>query len=178
MEHDKIQNLASELNDSLTQNLELMPLLRKRHLLKWLCNNKFILHGSNNILLNQLNPHKTNCNTHKNGNLKAVYGTNDYILATYYAILDRRKWAGVSKAQKTIQNNKTTYRFALEKSVLDQKPFTKGCIYILDRNDFTPFSDENICNISELYSLKSCVPIGKISVFPYDFEFLNRIEQL
>lgn len=144
----------------------------------WSRNNCYLLHGTNCAGLKCIVPHQANCNSHRNGNLYAVYATDDIHLAIYYAILDRKKWVGVSKAQKLRHQEEYKYKFALEGNVLDAIPFCKGYIYSLDREGFFPVCSNGDISISEWYSLKECIPMLTIEVYPEDFKFLNTIDRL
>lgn len=141
---------------------------------KWSKNDSILFHGSNLPILKELLPYKANCVVNADGNLTAVYATNDIHLAIYYAILDKGLWKGYSISEKFTYDNEGCYFFALEESILESNPFRNGYIYVTHRKKFTQIiSDEGAT--FEWFSNNPEIIIDSIEVCPDDFKFLNKI---
>ena len=151
----------------------------KEDFLKFLVENKnVLLHGSSSKNLDSLEPRQANDRVKKSGNKKAVYGVVDPVLPMFYAIQDRKKIQGIieSGIDTNQETGESEYKFRMPKEVLDAKPWTRGVIYIFDKNQFHPEQDDNGEMSGEWTSDSLVKPIAKLEVGPEDFRFMDKIE--
>ena len=108
----------------------------KWQFLSFLCETKnYVLHGSQNLGISQVEPRQAN-DKRAYSNQLAIYATTDGIWVLYYAILDRKKYPEVSLFNSCFQArispdqfSEPLYFFSITQSVLIQKPWCTGAIY-------------------------------------------------
>ena len=101
--------------------------------------NGVLLHGSSNRDMEVLEPKQANDSAKMSGNKKAVYCVSDPVLPIFYAIKDRDKFQNVIVSSGVLNNLETgdeEYHFRIPKSLLEIKPWTRGFVYILDKNKY------------------------------------------
>lgn len=149
----------------------------KELFLKYLTEKKsFLLHGSSQNL-DILEPQQANDTHKKSGNKKAVYAVTDPVLPIFYSIKDKAKINGRVVSGKSDNDGVIKYEFAMPRQSLEQYPYKDGVVYILDRNDFTPESDEGTPS-DEWTSSQSVTPWAKLKVKPEDFQYLNEVQAI
>ena len=147
--------------------------------------NPFILHGSQNLKIGQVEPRQAN-DKRAFSNQYAIYATTDGIWVLYFAILDRNKYPELTLFNSCFQARKSSdqyseplYFFSITQSVLLQKPWCTGAIYILPRQSFIQEPVQNIQGTEIIFphwvSSQSAQPIAKLLVEPDDFPFLEKI---
>src|SRR3989344_8015276 len=117
----------------------------KEDFLKFLVEEKnFLLHGSPNKDLEILEPRQANDGEKTSGNKMAVYVVTDYVLPIFFAIQDKDKLQGSIKSgiSEDVETRELEYSFEISKKALESKPWTRGMIYILDKNKFSPEKDD------------------------------------
>ncbi len=180
--HDKAYASAyqSMLEQGLSDFIELEPGVPKVEFLKWLVTKKgLLLHGSNNKEINILEPRQANCTAKEFGNLKAVYGVEDSVLPTFYAIKDLEKFRGRARSGFTETDEdgsiKREYEFAIDKDLVDQAPWSEGVVYLLPRETFVQGHDDEGEPIDEWASTDEVIPLGKLRIAPEDFPYFDEI---
>ena len=158
----------------------------KWQFLSYICETKnLMLHGSQNLGINLVEPRQAN-DKRAFSNQLAIYATTDGIWVIYFAILDRRKYPELTLFNSCLQArispeqfSEPFYFFSITQSVLHQKPWCTGAIYILPRQSFTQESAQQAQGTEIIFphwiSSKSVQPIAKLLVDPYDFPFLDQI---
>jgi hypothetical protein len=158
----------------------------KWQFLSYICETKnLVLHGSQNLGINLVEPRQAN-DKRAFSNQFAIYATTDGIWVIYFAILDRRKYPELTLFNSCLQArispeqfSEPLYFFSITQSVLQQKPWCTGAIYILPRQSFTQEFAQQAQGTEVIFphwiSSKSAQPIAKLLVEPDDFPFLNQI---
>lgn len=158
----------------------------KWQFLSYLCETRnLILHGSQNLEIEQVEPKQAN-DKRAYSNQFAIYATTDGIWVMYFAILDRKKYPELtlfnSCLQARISPNQLSeplYFFSITQSVLTQKPWCTGVIYILPRECFSQEASQQAQGTEIIFphwiSSQSAQPIAKLLVEPDDFPFLDQI---
>ena len=158
----------------------------KWQFLTYLCETKdLVLHGSQNLEIEIVEPRQAN-DIRKYSNQFAIYATTDGIWVMYFAILNRKKYPDLSLFNSCLQArispgqlSETFYFFSVTQSVLIQKPWCTGAIYILPRQSFTQESSHQAQGNEIIFphwiSSQSAQPIAKLFVEPSDFPFLEQI---
>jgi hypothetical protein len=142
------------------------------------------LHGSGNPNITRFEPRQAN-DLNAFGNQKAVYAASDGIWAMFFAIVDRDQHAmSVTNAcVRLVDPSGVThgpyYVFSVSRSVMPQRPWRTGTVYLLPRTTFVPqepmpFGASQV-HIAQLASLSPVQPLGKLTVTPADFPFLAHI---
>ena len=151
----------------------------KEDFLKFLVEEKnVLLHGSSNKDIEILEPRQANDTVKVSGNKKAIYGVIDPVLPIFYAIQDREKFQGSIKSgvSEDAETGKLEYEFEIPKKVLEANPWTKGVVYLFDKNQFHEEKDD-IGELSGEWTSESPIkPLAKLEVGPEDFSFLNKVE--
>lgn len=158
----------------------------KWQFLSYLCETKdLVLHGSQNLEIELVEPKQAN-DKRAYSNQLAIYATTDGIWVMYFAILDRKKYRTMTLFNSCLQTrispdqlSEPFYFFSITQSVLIQKPWCTGTIYILPRQSFTQESPQQIQGTEIIFphwiSSQSIQPIAKLLVEPEDFPFLDNI---
>jgi hypothetical protein len=142
------------------------------------------LHGSGNPNVTCFEPRQSN-DLSAFGNRKAVYAASDGLWATFFAIVDRDRYAmSVTNAcVRLVDESGVTrgpyYVFSVSRSVLPERPWRTGTVYLLPRATFVPqepmpFGTSQVL-IAQLASLLPVQPLAKLTVTPADFPFLAHI---
>jgi hypothetical protein len=116
----------------------------------------------------------------------AIYATTDGIWVMYFAILDRKKYPEMTLFNSCLQArispdhlSDPLYFFSITQSVLIQKPWCSGAIYILPRQSFTQESSQQAQGTEIIFphwiSSQPAQPNAKLLVEPDDFPFLDQI---
>ncbi len=158
----------------------------KWQFLSYLCETRnLVLHGSQNLEIEQVEPKQAN-DKRAYSNQFAIYATTDGIWVMYFAILDRKKYPEITLFNSCLQArispdqlSEPLYFFSITQSVLVQKPWCTGAIYILPREFFTQEAPQQAQGTEIIFphwiSSQSAQPIAKILVEPVDFPFLDQI---
>ncbi len=158
----------------------------KWQFLSYLCETKnLVLHGSQNLEIGQVEPRRAN-DKKAFSNQVAIYATTDGIFVLYFAILNRRKHPEMTLFNSCFQArisldqfSEPLYFFSITQSVLIQKPWCTGAIYILPRQSFIQESTQQAQGTEIIFphwiSSQSTQPIAKLLVEPDDFPFLDQI---
>lgn len=115
-----------------------------------------------------------------------IYSSTDGIWVIYFAILDRKKFPERSLFNSCLQARFTPdqlsdpiYFFSITYSVLIQKHWCDGAIYILPCQSFKQEAAQQVQGIEILFphwiSPLPVMPVAKLSVSPQDFPFLDQI---
>ncbi len=112
----------------------------KWQFLSYICESKsLVLHGSQNLGINLVEPRQA-IDKRAFSNQHAIYATTDGIWVIYFAILDRKKYPKLTLFNSCLQArispeqfSEPLYFFSIIQSVLFQKPWCTGAIYILPR---------------------------------------------
>jgi len=158
----------------------------KWQFLTYLCETKdLVLHGSQDGNINIVEPRQAN-DIRANSNQHAIYATTDGIWVIYFAILDREKHPGLTLFNScfcarisTDQFSDPLYFFSITHSVLLQKPWCEGMIYILPRQSFEREASQQVQGVEIVFphwvSSVSAEPVAKLMVGAQDFPFLSNI---
>lgn len=158
----------------------------KWQFLSYICETKnLVLHGSQNLELEVVEPRQAN-DIKAFSNQTAIYATTDGIWVLYFAILDRRKYPDMTLFNSCLQArilpeqlSEPLYFFSITHSVLLQKPWCTGAVYILPRKAFTQESAQQVQGTEIIFphwiGSKPTRPIAKLIVEPDDFPFLDQI---
>ncbi|MFT5281000.1 MAG: hypothetical protein ACI9AR_000448 [Flavobacteriaceae bacterium] len=151
--------------------------------LKYLVQEKgYLLHGSSNKEIKELEPRQANCKSKKFGNEMGVYAVQDEVLPVFYAIKDAKKAhkAGVSSFSAesgfSSVDDKKDYTFKITKAFIDADAWSDGSIYILDGKTFEQGEDDEGEPIDEWLSKEPVMPVGKVKVDKDDFPYFTDIE--
>jgi hypothetical protein len=158
----------------------------KWQFLTYLCDEKdFVLHGSQKHDISIIEPRQAN-DIRAYSNQRAIYATTDGIWVIYFAILDRKKFPGLSLFNSCLrarisagQFSDPMYFFSITHSVLLQKPWCDGMVYILPRQSFEREASQQVQGVEIVFphwiSSVAAGPVAKLLVGPQDFPFLSRI---
>ena len=158
----------------------------KWQFLSYLCeSNALVLHGSQNLDIQRVEPRQAN-DKKTFSNQRAIYATTDGIWVLYFAILDRMKYPEMSLFNSCLQArispdqlSEPLYFFSITQSVLLQKPWCTGAIYILPRQTFIQEPAQNIEGTEIVFphwiSTQPAQPIARLLVETPDFPFLDKI---
>jgi hypothetical protein len=158
----------------------------KWEFLSYLCETKeLVLHGSQNPEIEVVEPRQAN-DVKSFSNQRAIYATTDGIWVQFFAILDRKKFHGMSLFNSCMrvrlpdnQLSEPAYFFSITHSVLVQKPWCQGMIYILPRGAFQQEAPQKMQGMEIIFphwiSTTSATSVARLSVGPQDFPFLAQI---
>ncbi|UCD98765.1 MAG: hypothetical protein JSV42_17750 [Chloroflexota bacterium] len=152
--------------------------LTKVEFLHYLVNNKrVLLHGSNRGDIRTLHPE---FQVDFQGNrTRAVFSSADPIWPIFFAILDRSVYQGSIRNGCFVLahpsgGNERYYFFSTIQGLAQDKLWREGVIYILPGDNFSQTSSGRV-RFDEWASSVSVDPVGKISISPRDFPFLNQV---
>lgn len=131
-----------------------------------------MFNGSNNLNIDTL---ETREQTLFNGELtQAVFASSEATWSMFYAVFDKSKLIGSFRNGCLIYKNKKYHFYSLNKSTMNNNPWTSGKIYILPKDKFKPSGtgklrfDEWICH-------DPVSPVSGIEVSARDFYFINKV---
>jgi hypothetical protein len=154
--------------------------------ISYLCETReLVLHGSQNLSIDIIEPQQA-IDIRAFSNQGAIYATTDGIWVIYFAIHDRKQYAEMSLFNSCLrvrvapdQLSEPLYFFSITQSVLLQKPWCEGAIYILPRQDFVQEAPQQALGVEVIFphwiSTLPAKPIAKIRVGSQDFPFLAQI---
>jgi len=154
--------------------------------LSYLCETKeLVLHGSQDQNISEVEPRQAN-DIKEFSDQCAIYASTDGIWVIYFAILDRKKYSEMSLFNSCLrarisadQISEPMYFFSITHSVLLQKPWCQGMIYILPRQSFEQEISQETHGMEIVFphwiSPSPVKPVAKLSVGPQDFPFLEQI---
>ena len=164
------QQIISSENVFIIKNIEG---LSKVDFLKFLADKgEFLFHGTNSSEIEELEPRQANCRAKNFGNLNAVYATTDPVLPIYHSVFNKKYFSGIHSSGVT--NDK--YTFKIDGKFKDEKVWTNGCVYILDKSKFEQGTDDDGELIDEFASVDPVKPLAKMLVTPEDFPYLDEVE--
>ena len=150
----------------------------KEDFLKFLAEEKnVLLHGSPEKDIEALEPRQANDTVKTSGNKKAVYGVIDPVLPIFYAIQDKEKIKGPiqSGVSEDLETGELEYEFKISKDALESQPWKSGVVYVFDKNQFNPETDDDGELSGEWTSENPVKPLAKLEVGPEDFRFLDKV---
>jgi len=154
--------------------------------LTYLCDTKdLVLHGSPNAEIGQVEPRQAR-DVRAFSDQKAIYATTDGIWAIYFAILDRRTYPEMTLFNTCLRVRgsrglfgEPMYFFSITHSVLLQKPWCEGMIYILPRQSFFQEAPQQVQEVEIVIphwiSHALARPVARLCVGPQDLPFLDKI---
>jgi len=154
--------------------------------LSYLCETReLVLHGSQNQSIDIVEPRQAN-DKKAFSNQRTIYATTDGIWVIYFAILDRRKYPEMSLFNSCLRAriaanyfSDPMYFFSITHSVLLQKPWCEGTIYILPRQSFEQEAPQQVQGMEIVFphwiSTLPAKPVARLCVGPQDFPFLAQI---
>lgn len=153
----------------------------KHEFLSYLVEHKnLLLHGSNQMNLEVVDPVRTSTGKAAWQTLDAVYACSDGIWPIFYAIVDRKKYSGSLRNECLRLTDargrvKKFYYFALNIQMLRKRVWADGMIYIVKRDAFEQLTDQVGNLLEEWVSKYSVRPCAKLLVAPKDFPFLHQV---
>jgi hypothetical protein len=154
--------------------------------LSYLCDTyELVLHGSQNPNIDEVEPRQAK-DIKAFSNQSAIYATTDGIWVIYFAILDRKSFPEMTLFNSCLrarispsQLSDPLYFFSITQSVLVQKPWCDGMIYILPRQFFVQETEQHVQGVEIVFphwiSRLPTKPLARIMVGPMDFPFLGQI---
>lgn len=132
----------------------------------------FVFHGSNNLEIDIFEPRKQ---TLFNGRkTKAVFASSEPIWSIFYAVFDRSKLVGSYRNGCLVYKNKKYHYYSLNKSTMQNNPWTTGMLYILPKSKFKP-TDNGKIHFDEWICHDFVEPVSKLAVGVEDFYYINRV---
>ena len=133
-----------------------------------LVNKGFLLHGSNKKF-DIISPNKKEKLDPRAGKLKAVYATNDSLIAMFLAIIAPQKLPLVKGNRKNMiswgYDKIGKIHFALSPNYYTHNAFDMGYIYVVEQSIFKPLKKLP----HEFYSYEKITPKEVVFVKPHDF---------
>jgi hypothetical protein len=165
------QQITSSPEVLLIENIEG---LSKVDFLKFLSEKgEFLFHGTNSAEIEELEPRQANCRAKNFGNLKAVYATTDPVLPIYHSVFNKKYFSGRSSSGVESGNK---YVFKVDGKFGDNKTWTNGCVYILDKSKFEQGTDDEGSPIDEFACREPVKPLAKLLTESEDFPYLDEVE--
>jgi hypothetical protein len=158
----------------------------KWQFLSYLCETReLVLHGSQNPSIGVVEPRQAN-DIRAFSDQRAIYATTDGIWVIYFAILERKKYPEMSLFNTCLrarisadQLSLPMYFFSISHSVLLQKPWGEGVIYILPRQSFEQEAVQQMQGMEIVFphwiSTIPATPVARLQVGWQDFPFLDQI---
>jgi hypothetical protein len=164
----------------------------KWQFLQWLVDeHDVILHGSNEMAIDDFRPSRHGFDANPHGNHRAIYATNDGIWPMFFAVLDKPNYQGSMRngvmwadaddnevdfdARRLPEGARKWYLFSLNKDEIHKQPWREGMIYILPRGAFEQLRDLGGLLIAEWASREPVKPLAKLRVGPADFPYVDRV---
>ena len=154
--------------------------------LSYLCEtHELVLHGSQHRRIQTVQPRQAH-DVRAFSMQNAIYATTDGIWVIYFAIPDRKKFRGMSLFNSCLrarlspdQLSEPLYFFSITHSVLLQKPWCRGMVYILPRQDFEQEPPQQFQDMEIIFphwiSSQPARPVARLPVTARDFPFLSQI---
>ena len=137
----------------------------KHEFLQWLVGEVgVVLHGSNHRDLEILKPERATGDRAEQA-LNAVYATENGAEAIFFAILDREAFRVARGGNFTTIPSEQTY--AVSRQVLERKPWSDGCVYILNRASFR--------HVGYWVCHEPVAPVAYLNLKPQDFPYLDAV---
>lgn len=142
------------------------------------------LHGTGNPNIRVFEPRQAD-DLNAFGRQTAVYAAGDGLWAMFFAIVDRDQYsmsvnnACVRLADGMGQVSEPHYLFSISQSVLPQRPWRVGYVYLLPSNTFIVQPAQSFgpyeVHVPQLASPVPVTPLARLEVGPGDFPFLTDI---
>jgi hypothetical protein len=154
--------------------------------LSWLCATKeLVLHGSQDSEINEVEPRQAR-DIRAFSNQDVIYATTDGIWVIYFAIIDRKKFKGLSLFNSCVQVriaadqwSDPLYFFSVSQFARVQQPWCEGMIYILPRQTFEQEAHQQFQGMEIVFphwiSPVATKPVARLRVGTQDFPFLEQI---
>jgi hypothetical protein len=154
--------------------------------LSYLCETReLVLHGSQKRRIQIVQPRQA-VDVRAFSKQRAIYATTDGIWVIYFAILDRKKFREMTLFNSCLQArlsqgqlSEPLYFFSITHSVLLQKPWCTGMVYILPRQSFEQEGPQQAEGMHIIFphwiSTKPDRPVARLSVGAPDFPFLSQV---
>jgi len=158
----------------------------KWQFLSYLCETKeLVLHGSQHHEIDIVEPRQAS-DIRAYSNQRAIYATTDGIWVIYFAMIDRRKYPGISLFNSCLsarvsadQFSDPLYFFSITHSALVQGPWCEGMVYILPRRSFEREASQILQGVEIVFphwiGKAPVEPAAKLKVGPQDFPFLAQV---
>lgn len=164
----------------------------KWQFLQWLVEARdIILHGSNEMEIDDFKPDRRGFDANPHGNHRAIYATNDGIWPMFFAVLDKPNYQGSMRngvwwadangeevdfdALHLPEGARKWYWFSLNQDELPNRPWREGMIYILPRRTFEQLRVGSGRLVAEWASFEPVKPLAKLRVGPADFPFVDQV---
>jgi len=187
-ESSKRERLFNGMYDSMTSKndgdfIEYQGEFPKEEFLDFLVHEKgFLLRGTNNSTIQELEPRQANCASKKFGNMCGVYAVEDSVLPIFYSIKDKDLFNGIAESGvgeiPSEEGPQKKYHFAVSREALESNLWSEGAVYILPRETFKQGGDDDGGLIDEWASEVTVKPVAKLKISPNDFRFLDEIQPL
>jgi hypothetical protein len=143
-----------------------------------------VLHGSDRADIAMFEPRKSN-DVNEFGDRKAIYAASDGIWPLYFAILDRARYpmSLINSAMRLHLGDggrsDPYYFFSISREALAQRPYHRGTIYILPRENFEQQASQRYrdwtMESTQWASPVPVAPLARLAVGPEDFPFLAQM---
>lgn len=132
----------------------------------------FVFHGSNNLKIDVFEPREQ---TLFNGELtKSVFASAEPTWSMFYAVFDRSKLVGGFRNGCLVSKNKKYHYYSLNKSTMENNPWTSGKIYIFPKDKFTR-TDNGKVHFDEWICHDLVKPLSQLEVTAKDFFYINKV---
>ena len=149
---------------------------------------RVLFHGSNDATLTVLCPRRLTTDPALGCDADAVHATPDPVVAAFYAVVDRRRYAGPLASRVVAYGARDhgvtrAYRFSLARDRDGTQPLTAGCVYVLEPQGFMELPGKDGRGRGQFASERAVRPIARLAVAPEDFPFRDclaggRVDQL
>lgn len=160
--------------------------------LQWLVDeHELILHGSNEMEIDEFKLGRSGFDANPHGNHRAIYATNDGIWPMFFAVLDKPNYNGSMRsgvwwanadgeeidfdAHHAPDGACKRYWFSLNQAELPRRPWREGMIYILPRRTFEQLRAREGQLIAEWASFVPVRPLARLRVGPADFPYVDQV---
>jgi hypothetical protein len=144
-----------------------------------------VLHGSGNPDIALFEPRQPG-DTLEFSNRRAVFAATDGIWPMHYATLDRDRHPGVTTVNACVRLGTAegglgdpAYFFSVSRPALERRPWRTGTVYLLPAAGFErqpPLTiGADLVHIAQAASPAPVAPVGRITVHPADFPFLDAV---
>ncbi len=158
----------------------------KWQFLSYLCSTRnLVLHGTQNQDIAVVEPRKV-IDIKAFSGQEAIYATTDGIWVIFFATVDRVNFGGLSLFNSCLEIQIAPgmrmgpfYFFSITHSVLMQKPWYEGAVYLLPRAGFQQEPAQQMMGAELIFphwiNAKPANPVAKLIVQPQDFPFLAEV---
>ena len=142
-----------------------------------------LFHGSGDTDIARFEPRQSD-DVNSFGNQRAVYASSDPIWASYFAIVDRKRYVRslVNSCFRVIGPGVESgpyYYFSINNDALPHQPWRTGTMYILPRRGFEQQPPRRTQDIeiesAQWRSFGSVMPLARIHLEPGEFPFLAEV---